>query len=119
MQRKYMTLRVKITLNENFASAYHRGDWAVPFGDFMVRWFPSSWSLQERKERERFQAAIYNIPDSMTAASLITNGTANSFLTNAGVRSFKIIQLPDKSRKLVGFFEIWSAVQQVKYRTHP
>ena len=55
----------------------------------------------------------------MTMASLITNGTANPFLTNIGVRSFKIIQLPDKSRKLVGFFETWSAVQQVKYGTHP
>ena len=52
-------------------------------------------------------------------ASLITNGTANPFLTDVGVRSFKIIQLPDKSRKLVGFFETWSAVQQVKYGTQP
>src|SRR5277367_272071 len=37
MQRKYMTLRVKITLKENFAVAYHHDDWAVPFGNIMVR----------------------------------------------------------------------------------
>ena len=105
-----MTLRVKISLNCNYVNAYHRGDWAVPFGFLMVRWFPASWSLQERKERERFQAAVFNIPESMTAVSLAPNGTATSFLTDVGVHAYKIVQLADKSHKLVGFFETWSSV---------
>jgi hypothetical protein len=35
-----------------------------------VRWYPATWSLHERKKRERFQAALYDIPDSMMAATL-------------------------------------------------
>jgi hypothetical protein len=114
MQRKYMTLRVRISLNQNYAVFYHRHDWSVMLGGTLVRWFPASWSLSERKKRERFQAVIHNIPDSMTMASLMTNGSVSSLLSSVGARAFKIIQLADKSRKLVGYFDTWNAVQQAR-----
>src|SRR5277367_4869924 len=81
------------------------------FGKEMVRWFPASWSLLERKERERFQAVLYNIPDSLTMAALDLDPT---LITSVGAMAFKIIQLADKSRKLVGYFATWNAVQQAR-----
>ena len=112
-----MTLRVRIALNHTYSVFYHRQDWSVLLGTQFVRWFPASWSLSERKERECFQAAIHNIPDSMTTASLVANGNASPILTSVNVRAFKLIQLPNKSRKLVGYFATWNDVQQARLST--
>lgn len=50
LQKKYMTLRVKITLNQQYLILYRHGDWAIPFDDFFVHWFPVTWTLSERKK---------------------------------------------------------------------
>ncbi|CAB4439651.1 unnamed protein product [Rhizophagus irregularis] len=64
--------------------------WTTDLGGIPVRWFPARWTLKERKQREKFQATIRKIPDSMT-----------------GLKSFKIIQTARGERKLIGYFEKW------------
>jgi hypothetical protein len=57
-----------------------------------VRWYPATWSLHERKERERFQAALYDIPVSMTAATLFyQNQTHPTLIAINGFKAFKVI----------------------------
>ncbi|GET65118.1 hypothetical protein GLOIN_2v1777164 [Rhizophagus irregularis DAOM 181602=DAOM 197198] len=52
-------------------------------GGIPVKWFPASWTLRERKQREKFQAVIHDIPEDMMMAT------------------FK------RRRKLVAYFENW------------
>jgi hypothetical protein len=102
-QRKYQTVRVKIELSSFSLAVFYRGDWTTSLGGMPVRWFPASWTLRERKERDRFQAAIMDIPDSMTLATLWENNKAHEFLNISGCKSFKIIQTSKGHRKLVRF----------------
>ncbi|PKY49323.1 hypothetical protein RhiirA4_465267 [Rhizophagus irregularis] len=39
-------------------------------GGIPVRWFPASWTLQERKQCKKFQAVIHDIPEDMMMATL-------------------------------------------------
>jgi len=57
-QKKYQTVRVKISLNDAYTNFYRAGDWTTLLGSINVRWFSARWSLSERKERERYQAAL-------------------------------------------------------------
>ncbi|GBC32206.2 hypothetical protein GLOIN_2v1846149 [Rhizophagus irregularis DAOM 181602=DAOM 197198] len=73
-----------------------------------VQWFPARWTLKERKQREKFQATIRKIPDSMTVATLWKDHRPHSFLTAInGLKSFKIVQTAKGDRKLIGYFEKW------------
>jgi len=112
-QRKYQTVRVKIVLTEAYLAAFFRGDWMVPLDNTMVRWFPATWSLAERKERERFQAVLRCIPDDLAPAAFYdhTNNCPKPFLQEAGLKAYKFITTVDKKRKLVGFFETWATLQ--------
>ncbi|PKY31121.1 hypothetical protein RhiirB3_448562 [Rhizophagus irregularis] len=64
-----------------------------------VRWFPASWTLRERKQCEKFQAAIHDILEDMTTASLWIIRKPAEFLMKCGASSFKIIQT-SKGREL-------------------
>uniref|UniRef100_A0A1D1YKA8 Chromatin modification-related protein EAF3 n=1 Tax=Anthurium amnicola TaxID=1678845 RepID=A0A1D1YKA8_9ARAE len=103
-QRKYQTIKVLIELNEEGFAAYQRGEWTVSLGGIPVRWFPGTYSLKERKHRERFVAIIKNLPEDMTTATLY-HGTPHQFLLNAKVNAFKIIKTADGSRKLLGYYK--------------
>ncbi|GBB98933.1 hypothetical protein RclHR1_33690002 [Rhizophagus clarus] len=72
--------------------------------------FPASWNLSERKQREKFQAVVYNIPDDMMDASLFPNGRPYQFLLDSGIKSFKLVKEVDGSRKLIGYFDTWDHV---------
>ncbi|RGB35345.1 hypothetical protein C1646_759426 [Rhizophagus diaphanus] len=61
-------------------------------GGIPVRWFPASWTLQERKQREKFQAVIHDILEDMTMATLWKDRKPTEFLTKCGASSFKLIQ---------------------------
>jgi hypothetical protein len=67
-QKKYHLLCVKIELNLFKATTFDRKDWTTD--GIPVRWFPASWTLKERKEHKCFQAAIMDIPESMTLETL-------------------------------------------------
>ncbi|CAB4431699.1 unnamed protein product [Rhizophagus irregularis] len=107
-QHKYQTLRVKIVLN-SFTLPQFNKFWTTDLGGIPVRWFPASWTLRERKQREKFQAVIHDIPEEMTMATLWDNRKPNTFLTSCGASAFKIIQTSKGKRKLVGYFENWEA----------
>src|SRR6202030_3790224 len=113
-QRKYQTVRAKIELNEAYLTAYFRGDWMVPLDDILVRWFPATWTLAERKEWEKFQAVLRDIPKGLTHATLYDNQRKcpSPFLQDTGAKAFKLITTVDKKRKLVGFFESWTTLHQ-------
>ena len=70
-----------------------------------MRWFPASWTLRERKQREKFQAVIHDIPEEMTMATLWNDRKPTTFLTSCGASTFKIIQTSKGKRKLVGYFK--------------
>ncbi|GBC02910.1 hypothetical protein RclHR1_04890025 [Rhizophagus clarus] len=55
--------------------------------------FPAAWSLSEQKQREKFQAAITNIPEDMMIESLFPRGTSSPFINESNLQSFKIIEL--------------------------
>ncbi|RGB24465.1 hypothetical protein C1646_773063 [Rhizophagus diaphanus] len=44
--------------------------WTTDLEGIPVRWFPASWTLQERKQREKFQAVIHDILAEITIATL-------------------------------------------------
>ncbi|CAB4422568.1 unnamed protein product [Rhizophagus irregularis] len=56
--------------------------WTTDLGGILVRWFPASWTLRERKQREKFQAVIHDIPEEMTIATLWVNRTLQVCLEN-------------------------------------
>ncbi|PKY55900.1 hypothetical protein RhiirA4_475734 [Rhizophagus irregularis] len=110
-QRKYQTLRLKIELSTFRLAQFEVNEnpvWTTDLGGIPVRWFPARWTLKERKQREKFQATIQKIPDSMTLATLWKDNHPHSFLTAIkGLKSFKIIQTAKGERKLIGYFEKW------------
>ncbi|GBC24582.1 hypothetical protein GLOIN_2v1871772 [Rhizophagus irregularis DAOM 181602=DAOM 197198] len=81
--------------------------WTTDLGGIPVRWFPASWTLQERKQREKFQAVIHDILEDMTMAILWMDRKPCEFLIKCGASSFKIIQTSKGRRKLVAYFENW------------
>src|SRR5436309_11442401 len=91
-QRKYQTVRLKIELSSFALAVFQRGDWTTSLGGLPVRWFPASWTLRERKERDRFQAAIIDVPNSMSLTTLWENNKPHEFLKISGCKSFKLIQ---------------------------
>ncbi|CAB4421412.1 unnamed protein product [Rhizophagus irregularis] len=105
-QHKYQTLRVKIALS-SFALPQFNKYWTTDLGGIPVRWFPASWTLRERKQREKFQAVIHDIPEDMAMATLWTDRKPCNFLMTCGASSFKIIQTSKGRRKLVAYFENW------------
>ncbi|CAB4425827.1 unnamed protein product [Rhizophagus irregularis] len=105
-QHKYQTLRVKIALS-SFALPQFNKYWTTDLGGIPVRWFPASWTLRERKQREKFQAVIHNIPEDMTMATLWMDRKPCNFLMMCGASSFKIIKTSKGKRKLVAYFENW------------
>ncbi|CAB4403567.1 unnamed protein product [Rhizophagus irregularis] len=114
-QRKYQTLRLKIELSTFRLAQFEVNEnpvWTTDLGGIPIRWFPARWTLKERKQRERFQATIHKIPDSMTLATLWKDRHPHSFLSAIkGLKSFKIIQTARGERKLIGYFERWVDVR--------
>ena len=110
-QRKYQTLRLKIELSTFRLAQFEVNEnpvWTTDLGGIPVRWFPARWTLKERKQREKFQATIHKIPDSMIVATLWTDHRPHSFLSAIkGLKSFKIIQTARGECKLIGYFEKW------------
>ncbi|CAB4425834.1 unnamed protein product [Rhizophagus irregularis] len=108
-QYKYQTLRVKIVLNSFTLSQFNKF-WMTDLGGIPVRWFPASWTLQERKQREKFQAVIHDIPEEMTMATLWQDHKPTTFLTLCSASMFKIIHKPTInyriSLKMLGNFHI-------------
>ncbi|GBB89538.1 hypothetical protein RclHR1_16240007 [Rhizophagus clarus] len=103
-QKKYKTLRIKIEISQLFRN--YEKHWMAPLMGFPVQWFPASWSLQERKERERYQAAVLNPPKSMTSATLVHKDN-EAYLISHNINMFKEIKLPDGKRKIIGYLSNW------------
>ncbi|GBB92881.1 hypothetical protein RclHR1_20710005 [Rhizophagus clarus] len=110
VHKKYLSARVRLIPDHECLKCYNGGDWTVNLGGIPVRWFPASWNLSERKQREKFQAVVYNLPDDMTDTSLFPNGRPHQFLLDSGIKSFKLVKEVDGSRKLIGYFDTWDHV---------
>ncbi|GET01988.1 hypothetical protein GLOIN_2v1871772 [Rhizophagus clarus] len=102
-QRKYKTVRCKLVISEFFQN--YKTQWMASLAGIPTRWFLATWNQAERKERERFQAVIYNPPESMNTASL-TVLQHLTFLSELNIKMFKEIKFPDGSRKIVRYFKI-------------
>ncbi|GBB92024.1 hypothetical protein RclHR1_19520003 [Rhizophagus clarus] len=77
---------------------------------YQIARFLAAWSLSERKQREKFQAAITNIPEDMTIKSLFPEGTSGPFINKSNLQSFKIIREQDGTRILISYFTTWDAL---------
>ncbi|GBC00671.1 hypothetical protein RclHR1_39350001 [Rhizophagus clarus] len=110
VHKKYLSVRVRLIPDHKCLKCYNGGDWTVNLEGIPVRWFPASWNLSERKQREKFQTVVYNFPEDMTDASLFPNGRLHQFLLDSGIKSFKIVKEVDGSRKLIGYFDTWDHV---------
>ncbi|GBC00052.1 hypothetical protein RclHR1_03720013 [Rhizophagus clarus] len=71
---------VRLIPDHECLKCYNGGDWTVNLGGIPVRWFSASWNLSERKQQEKFQAVMYNLPEDITDASLFPNGRSHQFL---------------------------------------
>ncbi|EXX50552.1 hypothetical protein RirG_269730 [Rhizophagus irregularis DAOM 197198w] len=83
-QRKYQTVRLSIKLSTFCLAQFKVNEnpvWITDLGEIPVWWFPAKWTLKERKQREKFQATIRNILDSMTLAALWKDSCPHSFLS--------------------------------------
>ena len=109
-QKKYITLTVSIDLNEAALGLWNEGVWTTPLGGLPVRWFPATWDLKQRKERERFQAVVMDIPDSITTKILYPeDNPAHSILSPLGC---KVVQ--DKGRcKLITYYNSWADLDKI------
>ncbi|GBB98925.1 hypothetical protein RclHR1_33600001 [Rhizophagus clarus] len=75
--------------------------------------FPASWSLKERKERERFQAIVQGPPDSFTADALAVKEHLTNFINPLHIKAFKEVKNPDGTRKMIAYFESWENLQNI------
>ncbi|CAB4431716.1 unnamed protein product [Rhizophagus irregularis] len=78
-----------------------------------VRWFPASWILKQRKERERFQAVVMDISKSITNNVVYNaeNPTQSMLSQLDSALAFKIIQ--DRGRrKLITYFDTWASLDK-------
>ncbi|GES97036.1 hypothetical protein GLOIN_2v1871772 [Rhizophagus clarus] len=89
----------------------YEAQWMAPLAGIPTRWFPATWNLAERKERERFQAIIYDLPEVINTA-LLTAPQHLTFLSELNIKMFKEIKFPDGSRKIVRYFETWEHLQK-------
>ncbi|GES80417.1 hypothetical protein GLOIN_2v1486714 [Rhizophagus clarus] len=71
--------------------------------------------LQERKERERYQAAVLNPSESMTSATLIHKNN-EAYLISHNINMFKEVKLPDGKRKIIGYLSNWDDLYRAKTR---
>lgn len=112
-QKKYVTVTVSIDLNDTAMGQWNNGVWTAPLGGLPVRWFPAAWDLKQRKEREKFQAVIFDTPKSLTTGFLYpADNPAQSLLSAIGCKAFKLIQ--DKGRaKLITYYESWADLDKV------
>ncbi|GBB95635.1 hypothetical protein RclHR1_25810001 [Rhizophagus clarus] len=105
--KKYLSAKVRLISNHECLKAYNGGEWTVGLSGILVRWFPASWNLSERKQRDKFQAVITDIPADMTESTLFPNSTPSKFVAESGMKSFKVIKESSGQRKLIGYFATW------------
>ncbi|GES85359.1 hypothetical protein GLOIN_2v1871772 [Rhizophagus clarus] len=96
-QRKYKTVRCKLVILEFFWN--YEAQWMASLAGIPTRWFLATWNLAERKERERFQAVIYDPPESMNIF-LLTAPQHLTFLSELNIKMFKEIKFSDGSCKI-------------------
>jgi hypothetical protein len=104
-------------MNDTARHAFDEESWVALLGKFFVCWFPTHWTLKERKRREIFQAVLYDVSDTMMYESLIVDANAHPFLRDAKAKSYKLVKIPDGSIKLIAFFESWADLQRAKKMT--
>ncbi|GES84239.1 hypothetical protein GLOIN_2v1765605 [Rhizophagus clarus] len=112
-QKKYKTVRYKLEIMHAFDTWERDHLWIAPLGPVVVRWFPASWSLKERKERERFQAVVQGPPDSFTADALAVKEHLTNFINPLHIKAFKEVKNPDSTRKMIAYFESWEDLQNI------
>ena len=117
-QKKYQTVRIKIEIADHMRQAVNVSVWTAYLNTTPVRIFPASWNLRDRKERSRFQAAAYNIPESLTAEALydVMNGS-HALLQESRAKAFKIIKQNDGTRKLIFYLATWEDLERLINRT--
>ena len=101
-QGKYLSAKATIVMRRSYMQALDNGEWMTTMNGRGYRWFPGSWTLQQRRKRDHFQLVIEDLPEEMTETYMIQD---QKFCDNFKVKSFKIITSPNKVRKLVAFFE--------------
>jgi hypothetical protein len=107
IQKKYHLLHVRIELNLFKAATFDQKDWTTNLGGIPIRWFPASWTLKERKECERFQATIIDIPEAMTLETLWQDRKSTQFLAQMIGQAFKIVNTGKGKQKLIIYCKNW------------
>lgn len=109
-QKKYRSVRIKIEFSTFHLAKWTRSPdtvWQTDLAGIPVRWFPDSWSLAERKERDKFQLAVKNVPDDFTLNDIWKEGHLTQFFTDLKIKSFKFVKMPDGSTKWLTCYEIY------------
>ena len=105
-QGKYCSVRTTIVLRNEFIQALENNQWTIIIDGMALRWFPGDWTLKERKRRSEFCAVIEDSPAGLTTEALIQD---QIFLLRFGVKSYKILRLPNNKAKFLAYFENFDA----------
>jgi len=110
-QRKYQSVRVKIEMNAPTLTSFDKGTWMHELDNLPIRWFPGTWTLKQRKNREKFKLVINSLPETIAATESRTD-TRYGLLHRFEVRSHKIIKTTKGDLQLIGYFEKYEDVQR-------
>ena len=85
-QGKYLSLKATVILRKRYLESLDKGEWHIDLDGKMVRWYPGSWTLKERKERDQFQAVVDSVPDEFTDEFIKNNP---EFVTKYNLKYYK------------------------------
>src|SRR4051794_40574106 len=111
-QKKYSMVIISIELNEQPLRLWNRRTWMTPLEGLLVRWYLANWNLAQRKKRERFQAVVKNLPETVTPLTLYPEDPTQSPILYLGCKYFKIMQ-ERNTRKLITYYERWEDLDKV------
>jgi hypothetical protein len=102
-----------VALNDFTRPAFDRQEWCFKLGSAVVRWFPGSWTLKQRRNREMFTAKVEGLPETIAKDPLLHQDfdKQDRFFKDFGFCSYKVIKQPNGRSTLIGYFSTYESLK--------